>query len=101
MTAIEISLYGATEATYEAVTRVKGSYRRCLRGIERIVARRLPLKLKTPVLTLNRHELDDIAAIAERHGVAFRYDPAKGGESRSSWGNKKRGGPRCASAPRE
>ena len=72
---IEISLYGATEATYEAVTRVKGSYRRCLRGIERIVARRLPLKLKTPVLTLNRHELDDIAGIAERHGVAFRYDP--------------------------
>lgn len=72
---IEISLYGATEETYERVTRVKGSYRRCLRGIERIVARGLPLKLKTPVMTINRPELDDIAAIAERYGLAFRYDP--------------------------
>jgi radical SAM protein with 4Fe4S-binding SPASM domain len=72
---IEISLYGATEETYEQVTGVKGSYRRCLLGIERIVARKLPLKLKTPVMTLNRHELDDIQAIAERYGLAFRYDP--------------------------
>ena len=72
---IEISLYGATEETYERVTRVKGSYRRCLRGIERIVARGLPLKLKTPVMTLNRDELDDIAAIADRYGLPFRYDP--------------------------
>ncbi len=72
---IEISLYGATEETYERVTRVKGSYRRCLRGIERIAARGLPLKLKTPVMTLNRDELDDIAAIAGRYGLPFRYDP--------------------------
>jgi radical SAM protein with 4Fe4S-binding SPASM domain len=72
---IEISLYGATEETYEGVTRVRGSYRRCLRGIERVVARGLPLKLKTPVMTLNKHELDDIAAIARRYGVDFRYDP--------------------------
>jgi len=72
---IEISLYGATEETYERVTRVKGSYKRCLRGIERIVARRLPLKLKTPVMTINRHELDDIQAIAGRYGLPFRYDP--------------------------
>jgi radical SAM protein with 4Fe4S-binding SPASM domain len=72
---IEISLYGASEATYEAVTGVKGSYKRCLRGIERILARGLPLKLKTPVMTINKHELDDIWAIADRYGVGFRYDP--------------------------
>jgi len=72
---IEISLYGATEETYERVTGVRGSYRRCIEGIERIVARRLPLKLKTPVMTINRHELDDIRAIAHRHGLEFRYDP--------------------------
>jgi MoaA/NifB/PqqE/SkfB family radical SAM enzyme len=72
---IEISLYGASEETYEAVTRVRGSYKRCLRGIERVVARKLPLTIKTPVMTLNKHELDDIAAIAGRHSVKFRYDP--------------------------
>jgi radical SAM protein with 4Fe4S-binding SPASM domain len=72
---IEISLYGATEETYERVTGVKGSYRRCIRGIERIVERKLPLKLKSPVMTLNRDELDDIRAIADGYGLAFRYDP--------------------------
>lgn len=72
---IEISLYGATAETYERVTGIKGSYKRCIRGIERIAKRGLPLKLKTPVMTINKHELDDIWAIADRYGLPFRYDP--------------------------
>jgi len=67
----EISLYGATQASYEAVTGVPGSYRRCLDGIERLVARGLPLKLKS---TLNRHnvaELEAMRALAHGYGVPF------------------------------
>ena len=36
--AVEISLYGMTRETYERVTRVPGSYDKCLAGIERLVA---------------------------------------------------------------
>jgi radical SAM protein with 4Fe4S-binding SPASM domain len=72
---IEISIYGMTRETYEKVTRVPGSYESCLQGIEYLVERKLPLKLKTMVLTINRHELEDMKAFAKRLGLAFRYDP--------------------------
>ncbi|MCP4715483.1 MAG: radical SAM protein, partial [Deltaproteobacteria bacterium] len=43
---IEVTLYGATEKTYERITGVPGSYERCLRGIRLLQSRGLPLKLK-------------------------------------------------------
>lgn len=73
--AIEITLYGYTKETYERVTGIPGSYQRCRRGIDLLVERGLPLRLKTMALTLNRHELDDMQAFADRLGVEFRFDP--------------------------
>ncbi|MFZ5905899.1 MAG: radical SAM protein [Nitrospirota bacterium] len=73
---IEISLYGATAETYEKITGVKGSYKKCLSGIEKLVGRNLPVRLKTILMTLNAHEFTDIEKIAERFGVKFRFDPA-------------------------
>jgi radical SAM protein with 4Fe4S-binding SPASM domain len=73
--AIEITLYGMTEATYEAVTGVPGSYKRCMRGIELLHERGLPLKLKAVVLSLNKHELESMRAFAESLGQQkFRVD---------------------------
>lgn len=71
---IEITLYGATAATYERVTRVPGSYARCRRGIELLLARGLPLSLKAILLTTSRHELPEMQALAAQLGVRFRYD---------------------------
>jgi MoaA/NifB/PqqE/SkfB family radical SAM enzyme len=45
--AIEITLYGATRETYEALTRIPGSFDRCMKGIHLLLERNLPLKLKT------------------------------------------------------
>ena len=53
---IEITLYGMTEATYEAVTGLPGSYKKCIRGIELLHERGLPLRLKTIGLTINKHD---------------------------------------------
>ncbi len=72
---IEITLYGRTQKTYEGVTGVPGSYALCMRGIELMLERKLPLKLKTMVLTLNRHELANMKAFAEGLGLSFHYDP--------------------------
>ena len=47
-------LYGMTKETYERVTRVPGSFEKCLAGIRRLHARGLPLKLKTMALVLER-----------------------------------------------
>lgn len=71
---IEITLYGATEETYERVTGVPGSYARCMRGIELVLARNLHLKLKTVLMTLNQHELEGMKQFSADLGVDFRYD---------------------------
>jgi radical SAM protein with 4Fe4S-binding SPASM domain len=71
---IEITLYGMTAETYERITGASGSFARCLAGIERLAARRLPLKLKTMALAWNRHEVEAMAAFARRLGARFVYD---------------------------
>ncbi len=72
--AIEITLYGATAETYEAVTQVPGSYARFRQGIDLLLERGLALTLKSVLLTTNRHELPEMRALAERLGSQFRYD---------------------------
>ncbi len=72
---VEVTLYGATEETYEKVARVKGSYERCLRGIRGLVVAGIKLKLKTMALTVNQHEMHAMDRIADELGCEFRFDP--------------------------
>ena len=73
---IEITLYGATRETYEALTQIRGSYDRCMRGIRLLLDRGLPLKLKTVPTTINRHEVYEMKRMAEEDfGVEFKFDP--------------------------
>jgi len=72
--AVEVTLYGVTRGTYERVTGIPGSFERCMRGIELLLERRLPLKLKSVIMTLNRQEICDMKAYAEGLGVPYRYD---------------------------
>ena len=71
---VEISLYGATQQVYESVTRVPGSYANCLRGIELIRQRGIPLTLKSELMTLNHSELHAMKAMADQMDLSFRYD---------------------------
>jgi len=73
--AIEITLYGRTRETYEALTAVPGSYDRCLRGIRLLKQRGLPLKLKTVATSVNKHEVSAMRQFAEEDlGVEFKMD---------------------------
>ena len=72
--AVEISLYGYTQATYEQVTQVPGSHARCMSAIELLLERRVPLSLKTVVLRANCHEIEDARAFARERGLTFRTD---------------------------
>ncbi|MCX6842063.1 MAG: radical SAM protein [candidate division WOR-3 bacterium] len=67
----EITLYGATAATYEAVTGVPGSYARCCAGIEALVRHRVPLGLKTTITRQNVGELDAMRQMAHNWGLPF------------------------------
>src|SRR6202044_2777216 len=73
--AIEITLYGRTKETYEALTQIPGSYDRCLRGIKLLRERGLPLKLKTVATSINKHEGVSMRRFAEEElGVEFKFD---------------------------
>jgi len=73
--AIEITLYGRTRETYEALTAVPGSYDKCLRGIRLLRERGLPLKLKTVATSVNKHEVGAMRQFAEEElGVEFKMD---------------------------
>jgi radical SAM protein with 4Fe4S-binding SPASM domain len=73
--AIEITLYGRTEETYEALTQIPGSYERCLRGIKLLRERSLPLKLKTVATSINKHEISAMRQFAEEElGTEFKID---------------------------
>lgn len=73
--AIEITLYGRTKATYESLTGIPGSFEKCLRGIHLLLERKLPLKLKTVALTINKHEIQSMKRFAEELGCEFKFDP--------------------------
>lgn len=72
---VEITLYGATERTYEAVTRVRGSFKRCMNGIDKLIKRNIPLKLKTVAMRENFREIGMMKEIAKEKAIGFRFDP--------------------------
>ena len=72
---VEITLYGATQETYERITGVPGSFSRCRKGIELLLERKIPLGLKTMAMTLNHKEVFQIKEYAEGLGLKFRFDP--------------------------
>lgn len=71
---IEITLNGITAKTYEAVTGVRGSFQRCMRGIELIKERNLPLAIKANGMTVNKDEILAIKEFAKDEGLIFKFD---------------------------
>lgn len=71
---VEITLYGATPETFEAVTQKPGSFVACMKGIERLQQAKVRLRLKTMVMTLNAEEFQDMRRMAEDRGLQFRHD---------------------------
>lgn len=73
--AIEITLYGRTKETYEALTGIEGSYERCLRGVALLRERGLPLKLKTVPTAINKHEVVAMKDFVEQElHLDFKFD---------------------------
>ena len=71
---LEVTVYGMTAETYEAVTGVPGSFGKCMEGINLLMERRIHLAVKTMAMTLNVHELSAMQAWARGLGLEFRFD---------------------------
>ncbi len=73
---IEISLYGASPATYARTTGHPEAYEAVMRGIDRLRGCGLRFDLKTVLTRDTRPDFEKMAATARRFGVHFRFDPA-------------------------
>jgi radical SAM protein with 4Fe4S-binding SPASM domain len=73
---LEVTVYGITRATYEAVTRLPGSFEAFRRGLDLLLENGLPVRLKAMALRSNQHELPLIAEFCRRHTKGrYRFDP--------------------------
>lgn len=72
---IEITVYGNTHETYDAVTQSAHGFKAFRQGVQLLVDRKLPVSLKTMILKSNQHEMEDIRRWAEDEmGRPFRFD---------------------------
>ena len=71
---LEITQYGWTRETYDAVTDAGAQYDRFQRGLERVRDVGVTVTLKAMALRANVHELSQISAFAKRENLDFRYD---------------------------
>ncbi len=73
---IEVTVYGATDATYERITRRKGSYSAFRRGLELLQAAGVRVRLKAMFLRSNFHERREIIQFVRRQTKDYaRFDP--------------------------
>jgi radical SAM protein with 4Fe4S-binding SPASM domain len=73
---IEVTVYGATQATYDRVTRRPGSFAAFEGGLGRLLDNGIKVRLKAMALRSNAHELPEIARFCRaRTKDFFRFDP--------------------------
>jgi hypothetical protein len=66
---VTLSVYGATEESYDGLTRRRGSFTAFTKGLAAGVEAGLPLRLNLVVTDHTAHEVDAMTAMAERFGV--------------------------------
>lgn len=69
---VTLSVYGATEATYDGLTRRRGAYKSFMKGLDAAREAGVPLDLSVVVTADNVHEVGAMHALAERLGIRHR-----------------------------
>ena len=72
---VEMSLYSARHQAHELVTRSPGSWQRTIAAARRLIARKVPVVLKAPVMEANLDDLEDMARLARDLGAEYQFDP--------------------------
>ncbi|MHB9154990.1 MAG: radical SAM protein [Endomicrobiales bacterium] len=71
---VEISLYGREE-THEKVTGMRGSFARTVASLRLLRRHRVPVKVKSPLMTVNARDYPWLRSFAARLGARCRLDP--------------------------
>lgn len=74
---IDLSIYGASNETYEKVTGRKGAFDKFMNTLELLKTANIRFSIKAPILTLNYNELEAMRSISEQYSkenFRFSYD---------------------------
>ncbi len=73
---LEVSVYGVTEKTYEKISRIPGTFKAFIHGINLLNENGIKVRFKAMALRSNIHELSEISKFCrERTKDYFRFDP--------------------------
>ncbi|MBN1471903.1 MAG: radical SAM protein [Syntrophaceae bacterium] len=62
---MEVTVYGMSKKSYEAVSRVPGSFAEFKRGVDLLLERKIPFVVKSALLPPNKSEMDEFEAWAK------------------------------------
>jgi AdoMet-dependent heme synthase len=71
----DLSLYAGTKGKHEEITRMPGSWERTVAAARRLIARKMAVLLKAPVMETNAADVASMAALAKEMGAEFTFDP--------------------------
>ena len=71
---LDLSLYGDTAHVHDQVTRQAGSWKRTVAAARRMIERKVPVLLKSPVMEQNIEGLKNLKALAESMGATCSFD---------------------------
>ncbi|RMH36652.1 MAG: radical SAM protein [Deltaproteobacteria bacterium] len=71
---VRMSLYSSRHGPHDALTRVPGSWERTVAAARRLVARRVPVGLQTPLMDFTGADLDALEALAASLGARLHVD---------------------------
>lgn len=72
---VEMSLYSANHTGHERVTRMPGSWDRTVAAARRLIARKVPVVMKAPVMEANLDDVEAMATLARELGADYSFDP--------------------------
>jgi mycofactocin radical SAM maturase len=82
---VQVSLDGATPDVNDAI-RGRGTFKRIIKGIERLAGKNFPLSINTVVTSLNYNQLDRLKSLATSYGASLRVSRFRpSGRARASW----------------
>ena len=71
---IEVSIYGADAAHYEATTQIPGSFKRFERGVDLLRTVGVPLLMKTPLSTMTEDHIPALVAWSKARDLPYKFD---------------------------
>lgn len=71
---VDLSVYAAGAHVHEEVTRHPGSWARTVAAAKRLIARRVPVVLRCPVMESNAAEVAGVEALARELGASYSFD---------------------------